>query len=114
MPCLNSGAILKFINHTFFTLIPNVHNSEKVTDFRLISLCNVIYKIVSKVIVNRPKPFINYIILETQSSFITDRLISDNILIAFESLHHMMTNCIGSKSFMALKWDMNKAYDQVE
>ena len=49
LSCLNSGAILKSINHTFITLIPKVNNSEKVFDFRPISLCNVIYKIVSKV-----------------------------------------------------------------
>ena len=105
---LSLGAILKSINHTFITLIPKVNNPEKVSDFQYISLCNVIYKIVSKVIANRLKPMLNSIILETQSAFTTDRLITNNILIAFKSLHHMKTNCIGKKGFMALKLDMSK------
>ena len=50
---LNSGSLLKSVSHTFITLIPKVKNPERVTEFRPISLCNVIYKIVSKVIANR-------------------------------------------------------------
>ena len=61
---LNSGSLLKSINHTFITLIPKVQNPERVIDFRPINLCDVIYKIVSKVIANRLKPFLNSIISE--------------------------------------------------
>ena len=43
-----------------------------------------------------------------------DRLITDNILIAFESLHHMKTSCMGKKGFMALKLGISKTYDRVE
>ena len=114
LSCLNSRSILRSINHTFITLIPKVHNPERVSDFRPISLCNVIYKIISKVIANRLKPLLNSIISETQSAFIADRLITDNILIAFESLHHMKNSCTGKKGFMAMKLDMSKAYDRVE
>ena len=53
LSCLNSRSIMKAINHTFITLIPKDQNLERVSDFRPISLCNVIYKIVSKVIANR-------------------------------------------------------------
>ena len=109
---LNLGSILKSTNHTFITLIPEVQNLERVTEFRPISLCNVIYKIASKVIVNRLKPWLNFIISETQSAFIADRFITDNILIEFESLHQ--NNCIGKTSFMFLKLDMSKVYDRVE
>ena len=111
---LNSGPILKSINHTFITLIPKVSSPEKVSDFHPISLCNVIYKIMSKVIANRLKPLLNSIISETQSAFTVDRLITEKILIAFESLHHMKTNCTGKKGFMALKLDMSKACDRVK
>ena len=111
---LNSRSILKSSNHTFISLIPKVQNLERVSDFRPISLSNVIYKIVSKVIVNRLKPLLDSIISETQSAFIADRFITNNILIAFESLHHMKNNCTGKQGFMALKLDMSKAYDRVE
>ena len=74
----------------------------------------MIHKIISKVLANRLKPMLHSIISEIQSAFIVDRLITDNILIAFKSLHHMKTNCTGKKAFMAMKLDMNKAYDRVE
>ena len=63
---------------------------------------------------NRLKPFLNSIISEAQSAFVADRVITDNILIAFESLYHMTTQCSGKTCFMALKLDMSKAYDRVE
>ena len=114
LSCLNSGTLLKSINHTFINLIPKVSNLENVSKFRPISLCNVIYKIISKVIANRLKPFLNSIVSEAQSAFIANRLITDNILIVFESLHYMKTQSSGREGFMTLKLDMSKAYDRVE
>ena len=114
LSCLNLGSILKSINHTLITLIPKVKNLERVTEYRPISLCNVIYKILSKVIANRLKPILNNIISETLSAFTGKRLITDNILIAFESLHHLKRQCSGGSGFMALKLDMSKAYNWVK
>ena len=108
LSCLNSSTLLKSINHTYITLIPKVSNPKNVSEFRPINLCNVIYKIISKVISNHLKPILNSIVLEAQSAFIADRLITDNILIAFESLHYMKTQNSGREGFMALKLDMSK------
>ena len=70
LSCLNLGSILKSINHTFITFIPKVNNLERVSDFRPISFCNVIYKIANKVIANHLQPMHNSIISETQSAFV--------------------------------------------
>ena len=114
LSCLNSSCLLKSINHTFITLIPKVKNPEKVTDFRPISLCNVIYKLVSKVLANRLKLILPQIVSKSQSAFVPGRLITDNVLVAFETLHHMHHNKLGEVGAMALKLDMSKAYDRVE
>ena len=89
LSCLRDGILLKKINHTNICLIPKIQNPLSAKDFRPISLCNVLYKIVAKVLANRLKTVLPHVISETQSAFVPGRLISDNILIAFETLHHM-------------------------
>lgn len=66
------------INHTFISLIPKNKMPLTVNEFRPISLCNVLYKVVSKVIANRIKPILEDLVSPSQSAFIPGRNISDN------------------------------------
>ena len=111
---LNLGIILESINTTFISLIPKIQNPRKVLDFRPISLCNVFYKLISKVLVNRLKLVFPYVVSDSQSAFLSGRLIIDNVLVAFETLHYLKGKTQGKLGFMALKLDMSKAYDRVE
>ena len=63
--CLNSNSKETSLNHTFITLIPKVKSLEFVTKFRHIALCNILYKLVSKVLANRLKKVLPYIISES-------------------------------------------------
>ena len=83
-------------------------------DYCPISLCNVLYKLFSKVLANRLKKLLPKIITEHQYAFVKDRLITDNILSAFETLHCMKNYESGSLSYVALKLDLSKTYDQVK
>jgi hypothetical protein len=111
---LNSGNMLRCVNFTHIVMIPKTKFPESITQFRPISLCNVIYKTISKVLANRLKVILPSIISESQSAFVPGRLISDNILVAFESLHYLKNKRRGKTTHMAAKLDMSKAYDRVE
>ena len=111
---LNTGYMPPALNHTFIVLIPKIKNPVKVSDFRPISLCNVIYKIIAKVLANRLKQILPHIISPTQSAFMPGRLITNNVLVAYEALHTMQGRKKGKTRTLALKLDVNKAYNRVE
>eukprot|EP00253_Pinus_taeda_P022169 PITA_22169 len=105
-----SGTILKSINSTFLALIPKVEEEKTPDKFRPISLCNVIYKIISKVIANRMKSILPGIISEEQSGYVEGRQILDNILLAQEMIHSVHSR---KEAGMLMQLGLSKDYDKV-
>lgn len=77
------------LNDTHICLIPKTKNPQKVTEYHPISLCNVIYRILAKVLANRLKKILPRVVSNSQSAFVPRRLITDNVLVAFETMHHI-------------------------
>ena len=109
----HSGKLLKEVNHTFLALIPKVEKPETTAQFRPISLCNTLYKIIAKILVNRMRPILQRLIHPCQSAFVPNRAIHDNILVAHEIMNKFK-NCRSKRGYVALKLDMEKAYDRIE
>ena len=109
----HSGQMLKQINHTFITLIPKCDNPSSTNHYRPISLCTTVYKTISKIITNRIKKVLEKLIHPLQGAFVANRAIQDNILIAHEVFHSFKSKK-GKEGWMAIKLDMEKAYDKIE
>ncbi|PKU66661.1 Putative ribonuclease H protein [Dendrobium catenatum] len=106
---LECGTLPRGVKASAITLIPKCSHASNINDFRPISLCNVLYKIVAKVIANRLKVVLPYIIHENQSGFIANRCSTDNIILAAELLRDFK----GSKKKFCAKLDVKKAFDTV-
>nr|KYP65031.1 Transposon TX1 uncharacterized [Cajanus cajan] len=93
-------------------LLPKVNHLVSLKEFRPISLCNVAWKVISKVIVARLQPFLQGVIGPFQGSFIPGRRTCDHSIIAQEAFHFVRKDGSGVGS-LALKIDLEKAYDRV-
>ena len=100
---LVSGELDSRLNITNICMIPKTERPIRMTELRPISLCNVGYKIISKVLCQRLKSLLPSLVSETQSAFVAGRLISDNILIAHEMFHGLRTNEACKGKYMAVK-----------
>ena len=107
---LNSNALVAALNQANIALIPKINCPSKMSEFWPISLCNVSYKIVSKVLANRLKPILSTIVSENQSVFVPSRLLIDNVPVAFEIMHYLKKK-EGKECHMVVKLDISKAYD---
>ena len=101
------------VNKTLIVLIPKIPGPETLSNYRPISLCNTIYKIVSKILVARLRPLLGNIISPLQSAFVPGRRGTNNAIIAQE-LIHTISRKKGRSGFMAIKIDLEKAYDKLE
>lgn len=101
------------MNNINVVLIPKKENAVCMKDLRPVALCNVLYKIMAKVLANKIKIVLPGVIAENQSAFVHGRNITENVLIAFEMIHHMRLKNRGLEGEVALKLDISKAYDRV-
>lgn len=102
------------INHTNINLIPKNQNPKQPSDFRPIGLCNVTYKVITKFLVNRLRPILQFIISPFQSAFVPNRAIHGNISIAAEIFHHIISSPPTKHPKNALKLDIKKVYDRLD
>ncbi|GJX34584.1 RNA-directed DNA polymerase, eukaryota, reverse transcriptase zinc-binding domain protein [Tanacetum coccineum] len=107
-----TNKLLGEVNATLITLVPKIHNPNKVSDYRPIACCNVIYKCISKIITNRITGCLDKLISINQSAFVPGRIIQDNLLITQELLKGY--NKKSGPARCALKIDIAKAYDTVD
>ena len=106
----NKKGVLKSFNATFLTLIPKEVGADSPNKFWPIALCNVIYKIISKVISNCLKPLLPKLINPKKSWFVEGRKILDRVILVHEVLHLLK---ITRKPGMMIKLDIKKAYNKL-
>ncbi|KAA3466196.1 reverse transcriptase [Gossypium australe] len=111
---LDDNKDISSLNDTKTVLIPKIKDPTDMTNFRLLSLCRVIYKIIFKVLENGLKVALPFCISQNQSAFVTDCMIHDNILIALELIHYVQSLKNGPNKGFFIKLDMSKAYDRIE
>lgn len=105
--------ITEDLNKTLITLIPKIRGPETLNNYWLISLCNTMYEIVSKNLVALLRPHLGKLISPHQSAFVPRRRGTDNAIIVQEVIHTISRNN-GKTRFMAIKIDLEKAYDKLE
>jgi hypothetical protein len=108
-----SGHMPSHIGRSNLVLISKIDDVVQVTDFRPISVCNVIYKLISKILTLRLKPFIGSCISRAQSAFIPGREISENVILLREVLHSFGLPSYKNKEF-CLKVDLSKPFDRMD
>ena len=105
--------IPEVINRTHIALISKIQGPETLGNYKPISLCNTVYKIVTKIIIARLRPLLGKLISPLQTTFVPGRKGIDNVIIVQEIIHTIGRKK-GRVGYMALKIDLEKAYDKLE
>ncbi|GAA0166759.1 hypothetical protein LIER_21844 [Lithospermum erythrorhizon] len=79
-----------------------------------IALCNTVVKVISKMLGRRLKTILPSIISESQSAFVSNRVITDNVLLVYETHHFIKHKKMGNSGIMSIKLNKLKAYDRIE
>lgn len=108
----DTGFLPKEINSTILALIPKKNDAIYMKDYRPISCCNVIYKVISKLLANRMKIIIPLFISLNQSAFVKDRLLMENVLLASELDKSYHKDSVSERC--AVKIDVSKVFDSVQ
>ena len=106
------GFLPKGVNSTILALIPKKTTATEMKDYRPIACCNVLYKVVSKILANRLKELLPRIIVANQSAFVKGRLLMENVLLASEVVKDYHKDSITPRC--AMKLDISKAFDSVQ
>lgn len=103
------GFLPKGVNSTILALIPKKEEAKEMKDYRPISCCNILYKVISKLLANRLKGILPKFIAVNQLAFIHERLLMENVLLATELVRDYHKESVSSRC--AMKIDISKAFN---
>ena len=103
----------KYLNNTHIVLIPKIQGPKTIGNYKPISLCKSVYKIITKILVAKIRPHLDKLVSPCQTTFIPGRRGVDNAIIVQE-LIHTIGRTKGSKGTLAIKIDLEKTYDKIE
>ena len=104
---------MDYLNTTHIAFILKIQGLETLSNFRPISLCNTVYKVVSKIVIARLRLYLDKLVSPCQTAFVLGRKGIDNVIIAQEVIY-TLSKKKGKVGYMALKIDLEKAYGKLE
>ncbi|XP_010519158.1 PREDICTED: uncharacterized protein LOC104798680 [Tarenaya hassleriana] len=106
-----TSKLLRELNATIITLVPKIPEAAQLGDFRPISCCNFLYKLISKILANRLKLVLPWVISGNQVAFQRGRNMMDHIMLASELIQDYHKACAEPSAMF--KMDIKKAFDTI-